>query len=37
LCSIFVAKSIIEQGKKLNPQDTEVDMKVLHEVAEAAV
>ncbi|MEO8403110.1 MAG: MFS transporter [Chitinophagaceae bacterium] len=37
LCSIFVAKKIIAQGKKLSPEDAVVDMKVLHEVAEATV
>jgi YQGE family putative transporter len=37
LCSIFVAKKIIDQGKKLSPEDNVVDMKVLHEVAEVAV
>ena len=37
LCSIFVAKSIIAQGKKLSPEDAVVDMKVLHEVIEPAV
>jgi YQGE family putative transporter len=37
LASIFVAKKIIEQGKKLSPEETAVDMKVLSEVAEVAV
>ena len=37
LCSIFVAKNIIAQGKTLSPQEPEVDMKVLGKVAEAAV
>jgi YQGE family putative transporter len=37
LASIFVAKKIIEQGKKLSPEEGAVDMKVLSEVAEVAV
>lgn len=37
LCSIFVAKKIIEQGKTLSPVDTVIDMKVLSEVAEVRV
>jgi MFS transporter, YQGE family, putative transporter len=37
LCSIFVAKKIIERGKTLSPVDTVIDMKVLEEVAEVRV
>ncbi len=39
LCSIFVAKKIIEQGKQLSPDDDDatIDMKVLSEVAEVRV
>jgi YQGE family putative transporter len=37
LCSIFVAKKIIAQGKKLSPEDAVIDMKVLSEVTEVAV
>jgi YQGE family putative transporter len=37
LCSIFVAKKIIDQGKKLSPEDATINMKVLSEVAEVAV
>lgn len=37
LCSIFVAKKIIEQGKKLSPEEGVIDSKVLHEVIEPAV
>ena len=37
LCSILVAKKIIEQGKTLSPVDTVIDMKVLSEVAEVRV
>lgn len=39
LCSIFVAKKIIEHGKLLSPEeeDAAIDMKVLNEVAEATV
>jgi YQGE family putative transporter len=37
LCSIFVAKKIITRGKKLSPGDAVVDMKVIHQVAEAVV
>jgi YQGE family putative transporter len=35
LCSIFVAKKIIAQGKLLSPSEPEVDAKVLSIVAEA--
>jgi YQGE family putative transporter len=35
LCSIFVAKKIIAQGQTLSPQEQEIDLKVLGEVAEA--
>jgi len=37
LCSILVAKKIIEQGKTLSPVDTVIEMKVLSEVAEVRV
>ncbi|HKZ67467.1 MAG TPA: MFS transporter [Chitinophagaceae bacterium] len=37
LCSIFVAKKIIERGKILSPADTVVDMKVLSEVTEIRI
>ncbi len=39
LCSIFVAKKIIEHGKLLSPDDEDatIDMKVLSEVAEVRV
>jgi YQGE family putative transporter len=37
LCSILVAKKIIEQGKTLSPVDTVIDMKVLSEVTEVRV
>jgi YQGE family putative transporter len=37
LCSIFVAKKIIQQGKKLSPQDMPVNMKVIHEVTQVAL
>ena len=33
LISIVVAKKIIEQGKKLSPEETAIDMKVLSEIA----
>ena len=37
LCSIFVAKKIIAEGKLLAPDETEMDDKVLSEVAEKLV
>ncbi|MFV8324825.1 MFS transporter [Flavobacterium sp. ZS1P14] len=37
LCSIFVAKKIIAQGKLLSPDETKIDSKVLNEVAEKLV
>jgi YQGE family putative transporter len=37
LCSIFVAKKIIAQGKLLSPDEAEIDVKVLNEVAEKLV
>ena len=37
LCSIFVAKKIIADGKKLSPKDAVIDVKVLHEVAEVTL
>lgn len=37
LASVFVAKKIIAQGKLLSPDEVEVDMKVLSEVAEDTV
>ena len=37
LCSIFVAKNIIAQGKKLSRTEAVIDAKVLHEVAEVAL
>ena len=37
LCSIFVAKKIIQQGKMLSPHDVPVNMKVVHEVTQAAL
>jgi YQGE family putative transporter len=37
LCSIFVAKKIIAQGKLLSPEPAVIDMKVLGKVAEVAL
>lgn len=37
LCSIFVAKKIIDQGKKLSPEDEAIDIKVIAPVTEVAV
>ena len=38
LCSIFVAKNIIAQGKSLSPEvEPPIDLKVLGKVAEAVV
>ncbi len=37
LCSIFVAKKIIAEGRRLSPQDEGIDPKVLGTVAEALV
>jgi YQGE family putative transporter len=37
LCSIFVAKKIIAEGKMLAPDETAIDSKVLNEVAEKLV
>jgi YQGE family putative transporter len=35
LCSIFVAKKIIAQGKILSPDEPGIDMKAMGEVAES--
>jgi YQGE family putative transporter len=35
LCSIFVAKKIIEQGKQFSRQEVPVNMKVISEVLQA--
>jgi MFS transporter, YQGE family, putative transporter len=37
LLSLVVAKKIIEQGKKLSPEEAIIDAKVLGEVAAVAV
>ena len=37
LCSIFVAKKIIEKGEILSPEEIVIDMKVKSEVAEVAL
>jgi YQGE family putative transporter len=37
LCSILVAKKIIEKGEKLSPEDETMNMKVLSAVADVAV
>lgn len=37
LCSIFVAKNIIEHGKNLTSEEETIDMKALGEVAEVIV
>ncbi len=37
LCSIFVAKKIIAQGKLLTPQEQKIDLKVLGKVAEVEI
>jgi YQGE family putative transporter len=37
LCSIYVAKKIIAQGKLLSPEEGDIDMKVLSEVAEVTL
>ncbi|KIA85689.1 MFS transporter [Flavobacterium sp. AED] len=37
LSSIYVAKKIIAEGKLLSPEETEIDVKVLNEVAEKLV
>jgi YQGE family putative transporter len=37
LCSIFVAKNIIAQGKLLSVDEPEIDLKVLGKVAEAEI
>jgi MFS transporter, YQGE family, putative transporter len=37
LCSILVAKKIIEKGEKLSPSNEPIDMKVLSAVADVAV
>jgi YQGE family putative transporter len=37
LCSIFVAKKIIAQGKILSPEEPGIDMKAMGEVAESIV
>lgn len=34
LCSLFVAKKIIQHGNKLSPEETTIDMKVIEAVAE---
>lgn len=33
LCSIFISKKIIAEGQKLSPDDKEIDMKIIDEVA----
>jgi YQGE family putative transporter len=37
LCSIFVAKNIIAQGKLLSVEEPQIDFKVLGKVAEAEI
>ena len=37
LCSIFVAKKIIAQGKIISPAEPEVDSRITGEMAEALV